>query len=72
MPLITPVEFPGTDFDRIQYRPLCHGTGIIEAVWVSLTRIVLEGRCAQCEKRSVHTVDLLETDAMLNETPSGE
>jgi hypothetical protein len=66
MSLLAPDEVPGKDFDRIHYRPSCHKTGRIEAVWVSLTKIVLEGRCDGCGKISIHHVDLLQVDAWLN------
>lgn len=71
MSLLSPDEVSGKNFDRIAYKPGCHRKGIIEAVWVSLTKIVLEGRCAECGKESVHSVDLLNVDAWLNKEAEG-
>jgi hypothetical protein len=65
MPLLESDERLGKSFDRISYKPACKHPGQIDAVWVSLTKIVLEGRCEECQKTSLHEVDLVRVDAWL-------
>jgi hypothetical protein len=65
MPILAPDELIGKDFDRVVYHPPCRHEGRIEAVWLSLTKVVLEGRCNVCSETSLHQVDLLEVDKWL-------
>ena len=55
-------------FDRVLYVcPICGEPGLIEAAWLSLTRVKLEGRCAGgCGTHSVRDFDLLTIDRWLN------
>jgi hypothetical protein len=56
----------GTDFDLVEYICRnCHDTGIIRSVWLSLTRVCLEGYCPACQIDSVVMFDLLEVDQFL-------
>jgi hypothetical protein len=51
----------GMDFNRVEYICCqCHNTGIIRSVWLSPTRIGLEGYCPTCQIDSVAVFDLLE------------
>lgn len=43
----------GMVFDRIEFtRGRCHRMGVITAVLVSLTDVLLEGECPECKVRS--------------------
>lgn len=57
------------EFERVSFHCLrCRRPGLLRrAVWLSLTRLGLEGECPACGARSVHVVDLLEADARLRE-----
>jgi hypothetical protein len=56
----------GMNFDRVEYICCqCHNTGIIRSVWLSLTRVGLEGYCLSCQIDSVAVFDLSEVDQWL-------
>ena len=53
-------------FDRVEYVcPECRKAGIIRRVWLSLTRVCLEGYCGTCQTLSVRAFDLMEVDGWL-------
>jgi hypothetical protein len=59
-------------FDRITYHcPKCLVPGIIDAAWVSLTVILLEGECPHCGIRSARRFDLLDIDQVSEERDAG-
>ena len=55
-----------TTFDRVEFWcPICKRDGVYTSVWLSLTRVILEGYCGECDEISQRTLDLLKTDAWL-------
>ena len=55
------------DFDRVSYRCRnCRKPGLITAVYLSLTRVILEGSCGACGASSLRSFDLLQIDGWLN------
>ena len=55
-------------FDRVAYFcGSCHEPGFISAVWVSVTKIILQGSCHHCCKISLRSFDLLTIDDWLRD-----
>jgi hypothetical protein len=53
-------------FDRIAFSCLlCERGGVITAVWLSLTRVIVEGYCVHCNEIRQRCFDLLKSDAWL-------
>lgn len=53
-------------FNRIEFLcPICKQDGVFTAVWLSLSRVILEGYCGHCDEIWQRSLDLLKTDAWL-------
>ena len=58
----------GMEFDHIRFHcKKCDLYGVINAIYVSLTVIVLEGQCPACLRRSTTEFDLLRIDRWLRD-----
>ena len=65
---LTMDELEASAYDRIQFLcPEWRREGFISGVWVSITRILLEGTCVSCQRGSLTSFDLLEVDSWIKE-----